>query len=862
MTDRNYGAIREASKFEAFAEKLIKAGKPIGFDIEAGYTGADKEGVSLKQFHPDYILVSFSFTNSTDWARTVPIAHDDGNNVDDVVRTALALWKMLQTGLGVAHNLSYELKGLCLWFVKILGDHPEVGEAVTAAKGFFPFRSDSMIEVYLSADYDPKTVGKALKVVTKHIFGHQMIEFMDLFPSTDSELGPATPRGKSRYVRFNTRNSMSTTIINYACEDAVWCLAIHELLYPTMKDDLIFRTEMALLPVLVEMEIEALLLDWNTITKKTTELAAFKDLMNEDILAELSSRLGEVVNFSLASPKQLGEMLFGRLGIPVKDRSEKTGAPSTSEPALRLIAKSDPVIKRILEWKEVAKLYGSYLHKYDTELNYAGNGRAYPNHNQTGALTGRLSVDGLSYQQWPKPYHYVLDTGLTYDLNFRDLLVSPDSYRIIGYDFSQVELRILAAMANETAMLKAFTDGVDIHKATAASMFGIPLSEVTKKIRAQGKTLNFAVVYGSGAGNIAEMLTSPDAPVTTEDAQDLLDKYFAAFPKLKGWMDAKVAEGREQGYVHTHFGRKYTVWEYKDPRNFIRSKGDRLCVNAPVQGGAADYMKIGMVRVNKVIKKAGMQDKIRLIMTVHDALEFYVHESVTTQEVIDLIGPAVSFPVKGLPVEIRADWHEGYRWGSVVEINMDANKQIKSYSLEDVDEEFFELEAAYRYLATSKNVSIKHVAPILDELETLVVHEKEAEVVAAPKKNLAYDVPTGMDDLVPDDEDEPSWLHNSEYLARQDAGPAMALEVPQRVEISIREMPDNFEQWDEFLTYIHARPGTDTVVMLTPQGELVLDTKHSLSDDDQPQISLILGGASLAVSAESVPDDLMAGVEL
>jgi DNA polymerase I-like protein with 3'-5' exonuclease and polymerase domains len=898
VTDRNYGAVRSADKLDAFVKKLIADGKPVGFDIESGYTGADKEGVALLNFHPDWILVGWSFTNSTEWARYVPIAHDDGNNIDDPIRAARALWRLLQSGLGVAHNLSFELKGISRYFRETLWDDPEVGEAVRASYGFFPFRSDTMLEVWLWDEYDPLRVGKGLKGITKHVYGHQMVEFLDLFKED-------TPKGKLKYVRFNTRDSTLPEVTNYACEDSVWCLQIHLDHYDKVMSlsKLIFQTELALLPILVKMEIEGMFLDWATISSKAAEVAKLRDQMNEQIMEELSERLGEVVSVNLGSPKQLATILFDRLGLPVKQRSEKTNAPSTSEGALRSIAKSDPVMKSILEWREISKLYGSYLHKYETELNYAGTGRAHPNHNQAGAGTGRMSVDGVSYQQWPKPYHYELKNGTTFDLNYRDLLISPPGFRIVGYDYSQVELRVLAGMASETALLQAFKDGTDIHKATASNMFGIPLSDVTKKIRAQGKTLNFAVVYGSGPANIAEMLTSPEAPVSTEDAKELLAKYFAAFSKLKGWMDERVVEGRADGVVFTLFGRKQTIWEYKDSREFMKSKGDRMCVNAPVQGGAADYMKIAMVRADKALRKAEEAGTIprggvRLVMTIHDALEFYVHEDVSTQTVIDILNPAISYPVTRLP-EIRADWHEGRKWGSVVELKLDDDKQIVGYALDDVDEEFTLIDEAYAYLDAqeaklhaAKPVaqwiadSVAQTAGVVQD-HTGMAAERTADPVADDRDlpmALAPDEPSvakaftpepkraslgvGDGDLMdlevdeakpapkapPLDEEEPPWLHGKEWHEEH----AKA----QRIIVSVMEMPDE-DQWAKFNIYLDDRPGKDTLVFVTPEGEVVFDTKHAVQANEQPQISLILGGATVTVAPETVDDDaLTEGMDL
>lgn len=843
MTDRNYGAIRDSSKAIPFIDRITESGKIFAFDIEAGYVGDDKADAGLLQFHPDYIVVGISFTVSEDWARYIPLAHDDDGNIDDIPAVARALWRMLNTGKGVAHNAAYELKGMSRFFRETLWNDPEVGDEVRAAKGLFPIFSDTQLEVWLSAEYDPLRIGKDLKSVSEAAFGLTMTKFMDLFPTEDSELGPGTKRGKTKYVRFNTRNSRAAKIVNYACEDSVASLMVHRKHYDDLKEDFVYTFERNLVSVLCEMEMGPvdengkalgnMFLDWSLIYSKLQEVEQFYDRMTEEILTTLSTRLNRVVDINLGSVQQLSKVLYEPapvgLGLPVKKRSDKTQAPSTSDDALKVIAKSDPIIKKILERRQVGKLMGSYLSKYVNELNYAGTGVVFPNHNQFGALTGRMSVDHVSYQQWPKPYHFELEDGTEYNLNFRDLLLSPPEYRIVGFDFSQVELRVLAGMANEKALLQAFEDDVDIHKATASQMMNIPLNEVTKKQRSQGKTLNFAVVYGSGPANIAEMLTSPEAPVTTEDAEELLRKYFKAFSGLKNWMDEKIAHGREQGYVHTKFGRKFTVWEYRASQDWLKAKGDRMCVNAPVQGGAADYLKIGMVRTSKAIKIAEAEGRIpkngiRLMMTVHDALEFYVHDSVSTQTVIDIIQPCVSFPVKGLPY-IRADWHEGKTWGSVVEITIDKEtKQIQHYSIEDVDEEFATIEEAYAYQDIMRKEQEKEPSP------------KPQEAPVEPEE-----VPA-----VSEVEEDPPWAHAPVQIAT----------------VTMTDMPDEV-QYEAFKDFLKQNLGRDRVVLETPEGAIEFDTTHKITVDHQPLLSLMLGGASVSIQAEVLTADLVTeGMEL
>jgi DNA polymerase I-like protein with 3'-5' exonuclease and polymerase domains len=733
VSTRNYGVVRTAREFLTHARRLMQTPEiPVGFDIEAGYRGEDKDGVSLLPHHPDWLLVSFQFTNGRDWARMVPIAFDDtSKNVDDVVATARILWRLVNTCKIVPHNANYELTGVSRWFMETLADDPIVGEEVRAVDGFFPIFTDSYIEAKMLNQYDPLRVGAGLKGLSKHVLGQEMTEFRSLFPDEDTDMGPATKKSRLKYIRFNTRNPDSPRIIDYSCEDATAAWELSDKHLPALKDSemwMMYQIEMRLLPILVDMEYEALVLDWPEIHRRAEEIKRFGELYNEEIQQEFAKRTGRATPVLLSSPKQLADVLFkdpaeGGLGLPVKKRSDKTQQPSTGNDALRVIAQKDAIIRDILTWRRVSKLYGSYLNKYDTQLNYAGNGRAYPNHNQIGAGTGRMSVDGVPYQQWPKPYHFELKDGTSFDLNFRDLLVSPEGFRIVGFDYSQIELRILAGQAGEDTMIQAFKDGVDIHRATAATMLRRPLEDIDKKQRGVGKTSNFAVVYQSGAENIADMLTAQGSPTTTEEAEQMLKDYFAAFPKLRAYMDKLVTDGSSQHYIMTPFGRKFTIWEYKDSRQWIRAKGDRLCVNAPIQGGAADYMKIGLVRAYNAIKKAEKEGRIppksiRLVMSVHDALEFYVHESVDTQTVIDLLDPMVAFDHPALGgVPIRADWHEGHRWGHVVEVQRDESGKITGYVNEDDDQVFENVEDAYaRGLVLDEEKMAKYAQKIADRL--------------------------------------------------------------------------------------------------------------------------------------------------
>jgi DNA polymerase I-like protein with 3'-5' exonuclease and polymerase domains len=879
MAGEYYEAITSADKLDLFVQRVIDSGEEFAFDIESDHhwpspKTPQPKGALLTEY-PGWFIVGFSFTHTLDGAFYVPINHQPGGNIDNPVQAAKAYYRLLETGRGIAHNAQFDVKGSARWFRDTLSNDPEYGPKIAENYGILYPKSDTQIEVFVDAETKPagpmRGPGLALKALVKHYFDHDQKEFSSLFPEVN---GKKVPANKQRFSMLE----VSPQVVSYASEDAKWTLALHKLFMPKIKADpdvtRIYQMEMALVPTLLDMEIEGLALDWGRIAIKHREVEKFEQRWAEQIMEDLSERLGEVININLSSPPQVSDILFDRLHLPIKMRSKKTGNASTGVKALQAIAKEDPIVKSILQFREIKKLRTSYLKKYETELSYASNGRAYANHKATGAATGRLSVDGVSYQQWPKPYHYVLRDGTRFDLNFKDLLVAPENHRIVGYDFSQVELRIAAGMSGEKNLLDAFNSGIDIHKATASTMLKMPLVEITKKERSIGKTLNFATFYGTGPANVAEMLTSPERPVTTEDAQAMLDAYFVGFPQLRTWMDGKLAEGKRTGMVRTHFGRKYRIWDYEMPEKWQRSKGDRMCINAPVQGGAADYMKLGMVRVRHAIKKAEAEGRIpknsiRLVMTIHDALEFYVHDDVSTQTVIDIVQPAVSFPVPGFPdIEILAEWHEGIRWGSVIEIKMDAQKQITHYEIEDVDQEFPTLEYAYNYLA-SKNLKVeKGPAPQAGLAAGEDAPEDEAEEefdenapspswgdkVLVPdyeRTSLAIDRPEAeAHHDVPDDADEPPWARRPSVDVQPepvDQGTAEPAPRARVAVVTLSAMPTQ-DSWQAFKRWLAQHMGEQTVRVVTPEGPVELDG-FAVVEEDQPVLSLMLHGASLHFEA-------------
>jgi DNA polymerase-1 len=794
VTIRNYGAVGSIEELAELTERVRTAGLPIAIDIETGFLGEDKEKGAIHR--ATAILVGISFTNSLDWARYVPLAHDTGDNLDNH-RAAQLFWDLVQTGLTVAHNFSFELRHLSKWFLEQLADDPERGEQVRASGGYFPIRSDTLVEAYLAAEHP----SFGLKYLTKHMFNHNQAELHELF-------GEDFKVKNRKFIRFNTLE-LTPRVISYACEDSVWCLAIHQRYYDKIKDRLLFTVEKAIVTdVLPAMEDEGILYDWPLMRRTADRLRDFRDRFNAEIMADLSELTGEPTAINLASPLQVRKTLYDKLGMrttvftaKTRDLEPHLRVMSTSDLALRKLADKFPVTKKILQWREQTKLLGTYLDKYEKAYNIAGDGRAHPSHLSAFVITGRFAHSDPNYAQSPKKYHFDLieakaahaageepPAGTCFKFNFRDVIKAPDGWYVLGFDLSQAELRAIAGEAQEHALLEAFENGDDVHSVTASLMLGVPLEQISEQQRAIGKMLNFALLYGMSVKGLADRLAIP-----IDEAQTLMDKYFAGMSAIATYMDKQIRLGKEQGYVESRFGRTLPIWEYQSDNPYVRSKGDRACVNYPIQGAATgDYMKIAMVRVVHAIRKAGLADKVKLVMNVHDALEFYVHASLEPQEVIAVLKPAVVFDVAGWP-SMKADWHIARRWGTPTDIDVHDDGTI-----------------------TAKGASIEEIVPSIE------VDDEGNEYVAMPE----------VDEAV---------LHEA------------AAAPGRRVVVTVSEMPTN-DAWLAFKLWLADLPGRNTVLLVTPEGELQLPVETALSPSHLGAVSRMFPGATVEYLFDSIED--------
>ncbi|MFA7264781.1 MAG: DNA polymerase [Candidatus Nanopelagicales bacterium] len=649
----DFDVLTDLDQIEKLFDKLAGIEDGFGFDIETGYSGPPREKFSL---HPETAFITgISYSGHPSWARYTPLRHDDGGNAENVKDFAYLLAKLLGSGFGVPHNGLFELRHIAKFLRENLTEKDLLSFGLKS-NGYYPIRSDSMVELWALGRF--RMVG--LKAAVLEVFGHKMTEFSDLFPDATAK--------QNKAQRFNTLPLDSRTV-SYACEDSAWTLGLHRKHFPLVKDRLMFRVDMQIIPILAKMEDRGIQLDWATMSKWDVRAQAFADAMRAEIMQDLSEITGEAIDINLSSSPQVSSVLYGKMGLRTTKLTD-SGGMSTDAKALAGLAKKNPAVQRILEWRELRKLSGSYLTKYPRDFNYAEDGRGHPSHQSCAVVSGRFAVSDPAYQQLPKKYFYKLKSGEEFAIKFRNIVVAAPHHYLIGFDYSQVELRVLAGLSGEPALVKAFNEEIDVHRMTSALMFGIPVDEVTDEQRSIGKTINFSLLYGQGPKGMAERMG-----ISIDEAKAFLQKYFAIYSSVKSWVDKQTRSGVANGRTLSKFGRVHPIWALESDKPAIRANGERLCVNAPVQGGAADVMRIAMVRCDRAIEQSEYADRIHMIMNIHDALVFETHHTVPPQAVIDLVQPEVVFPIEGWP-NLRADWEVGVKWGDMHALKLDEQFQI------------------------------------------------------------------------------------------------------------------------------------------------------------------------------------------
>jgi DNA polymerase-1 len=395
--------------------------------------------------------------------------------------------------------------------------------------------------------------------------------------------------------------------------------------------------EMPVSALLTRIERHGVLIDTQRLAQQSRELAERMVALEQ----EAHALAGQP--FNLGSPKQIGDVLFGKLGLPVK-RKTASGAPSTDEDVLQELAADYPLPARILEHRSLSKLKGTYTDKLPLMVNPA-TGRVHTNYAQAVAVTGRLASNDPNLQNIP--------IRTPEGRRVREAFIAPPGHRIVSADYSQIELRIMAHISGDEGLTRAFAQGMDVHRATASEVFAVPPEQVTPEQRRYAKTINFGLIYGMGAFGLASSLG-----IERGAAAAYIDRYFQRFAGVKRYMDETKARAAERGYVETLFGRRIELPEIRGGNGPRRAGAERQAINAPMQGTAADLIKLAMIAVQGAIDS--QQRKTAMVMQVHDELVFEVPED--ELDWAKTAVPALMSGVAQLTLPLLAEVGVGANW--------------------------------------------------------------------------------------------------------------------------------------------------------------------------------------------------------
>ncbi|MEC4050237.1 DNA polymerase I [Flavobacterium sp. SUN046] len=497
-------------------------------------------------------------------------------------------------------------------------------EAKALAAKFAPFfESESIEKIGQNIKYDLKILsnyglsvkGKLFDTMIAHyLINPDMRHNMDVLSETYLKYAPKsieTLIGKKGKNQLSMRDVPLEDIKEYAAEDADITLQLKEVFSPILDKaetkKLFDEIEIPLIPVLAAMETEGIRLDVDFLKSMSVEMQKEINAFEQKIYETAGEK------FNLASPKQLGDVLFEKLKIGgAKQKKTKTGQYATGEEVLSYLANEHQIVKDILEWRQMVKLQSTYIDALPNQVD-AKTARVHTDYMQTVAATGRLSSNNPNLQNIP----IRTERGR---LIRKAFIARDENYTLLSADYSQIELRIIAALSGEENMIKAFQNNEDIHRSTAAKVFNIPLEEVTKEQRSNAKTVNFGIIYGVSAFGLSNQTS-----LSRKESADLIDAYYKTYPKLKSYMQEQVDFARNNGYVQTVLGRRRYLKDINSANAMVRSGAERNAVNAPIQGSAADIIKIAMINIHKKLNAENWKSK--MLLQVHDELVFDVHLS-------------------------------------------------------------------------------------------------------------------------------------------------------------------------------------------------------------------------------------------
>lgn len=530
-------------------------------------------------------------------------------------------------------------------------------EAQELADKFKPFfENEAIVKIGQNIKYDLKILanyGVAVKgklfdtMIAHYLINPDMRHNMDVLSETYLKYSPKsieTLIGKKGKNQKSMRDVALADIKEYAAEDADITLQLKEVFDPKLDSagtkKLFEEIEIPLIQVLADMEREGIRLDVDYLKAMSKDM----DVEIKALEQKIYETAGET--FNLASPKQLGDILFEKLKIGgAKQKKTKTGQYATGEEVLSYLANEHEIVQQILEWRQMVKLQSTYIISLPEQVD-KGTNRVHTDYMQTVAATGRLSSNNPNLQNIP----IRTERGR---LIRKAFIAKDENHTLLSADYSQIELRVIAAMSGEENMIKAFQNGEDIHRSTAAKVFHVAAEDVTKEQRSNAKTVNFGIIYGVSAFGLSNQTN-----LSRSESAALIDAYYNTYPRLRAYIQEQIAFARNHGYVQTVSGRRRYLKDINSANAVVRGAAERNAVNAPIQGSAADIIKIAMINIHKKLTSENWQSK--MLLQVHDELVFDVHNSE-----LEKIKPMIKHEMENafkLAVPLEVDLGTGRDW--------------------------------------------------------------------------------------------------------------------------------------------------------------------------------------------------------
>lgn len=564
----------------------------------------DTETTSTNSIEAQLVGLSFAIEEKNAYYVPVPEQADEAQNI---VNRFKAIYENPKT-LKVGQNIKYDLEVLRNYGIMLQGPLFDTMVAHYLLQPELRHNMDFMAEVYLNYE-------------TVHI---------------DALIGP---KGKAQK---NMRELAPSEVYNYACEDADITLQLKNVLQPKLVeagvDRLFNEVEMPLIPVLAEMECNGVRIDTAAL-KETSQVFTERMLQLEQEIYQAAGK-----TFNVASPKQVGDILFGEMKIIDKPKKTKTGQYVTSEEVLQTLRSKHPIVAHILDYRALKKLLGTYVDALPKLIN-PRTGHIHTSFNQAVTATGRLSSSDPNLQNIPVRG----EDGK----EIRKCFIPEEGCEFFSADYSQIELRVMAHLSQDANMLDAFREGYDIHAATAAKIYNKPVSEVTRDERTKAKRANFGIIYGITVFGLADRLN-----IERAEAKQLIDGYFKMFPQVQQYMEQAKETARANGYVETFFHRRRYLPDINSGNTTVRAIAERNAINAPIQGSAADIIKVAMVRIFQRFQRENIRSK--MILQVHDELNFSVLP--TEKEQVERIVMEEMQAAYPLDVPLVADSGWGNNW--------------------------------------------------------------------------------------------------------------------------------------------------------------------------------------------------------